>query len=68
MRDVFYTILVIWIVYKIWNSFSRPAPKTTSQHFDQRKQGDIRVDDTKSQSTGKNNNSGDYVDFEEIKD
>ena len=68
MRDVFYTIVVIWIVMQIYNSFksvgSRPA---NPQQPQQRRQGDVTVD-TNSKKNNRDDDKGEYVDYEEIKD
>lgn len=59
MRDIFYTVVVIWLVYKIWQAFSQQPskkyqqPNTTTNSYN---------------STSKNKDDDEYVDYEEIKD
>ncbi len=66
MRDVFYTLLVIWVVMQIYKSFTKSrqpsGPAATQRH-----EGDITIK-TNSNGANKKDNRGDYVDFEEIKD
>jgi hypothetical protein len=67
MRDVFYTILVVWVLWRIMSSVSavrskqNPAPQNPSPK---------ESVDQSSYSRGKKNFSddeGEYVDFEEVK-
>lgn len=62
MRDIFYTIVVVWLVYRIWHAFSAPASKNASPQ----KEGDVTIQN--HSSNPKNNEKGEYVDYEEIKD
>jgi hypothetical protein len=78
MRDVIWTIIIIWVVYKIIGIFrSSSAKKTvifnkyeTHNHTTQQKpEGSVTVEknakDDKSPKA--NSTDGEYVDFEEIK-
>ncbi len=69
MRDVFYTIVVIWIVMQIYNSFrsvgNRPANQQQPQ---QRRQGDVTVETNNKNNNRNDDKGGEYVDYEEIKD
>ena len=70
MADVFYTILIIWI---LWRIFGRSTIKTHVIHHHQysqsnHKEGEVRItQDKKSDTKKKNDDEGDYVDFEEVK-
>ncbi len=66
MRDLFYTILVIWVVFQVYNSF-KGAQRRAVQNPPQKKQGDVTVENMNSKPQSKNND-GEYVDFEEVKD
>jgi hypothetical protein len=66
MRDVFYTLLVIWVVMQIYKSFSK-GRQPSGPAANQRHEGDITIN-TNSNGANKNDNRGEYVDFEEIKD
>lgn len=65
MRDVFFTILAVWLLWRIFNSFSssnKPRYNSPNDHSQtHRKEGEVTVE-KKSK-----NDDGDYVDYEEIK-
>jgi hypothetical protein len=63
MRDVFYTILVVWIVMRIYNSFFSAKP----QQPPAKREGEVTINNNSNPSTS-SNNKGEYVDYEEIKD
>ena len=66
MQDIFYTILIIWVVLQIYRSFNG-AQKRAAQNPPRKKEGDVTVENIDSKPPSKNND-GDYVDFEEVKD
>ncbi|MFL5764343.1 MAG: hypothetical protein ACJ77K_10425 [Bacteroidia bacterium] len=61
MRDVFYTILVVWILYRIMDGVNSMRPR----------RNDSPGPATDSEPASKKKNpiaeEGEYVDFEEIK-
>ena len=69
MRDVFFTILAVWVVYRIWNGIqsvntragNNPGPGPA------RKDGSVSVDYIPPKQKNKNDDDGEYVDYEEIK-
>lgn len=72
MRDIFFTILVIWVLWKIFSS------RTVVQTFtfntqnnhppkDERKEGEVRIDHVPKQDKKRKDEDGEYVDYEEIK-
>lgn len=68
MADVFYTVLIIWVLWRIFGG----SAKSTVYHrhsYDQpgRKEGEVSVSPTESSGQKKDNDKGEYVDFEEIK-
>ena len=71
MRDTFFTIMVVWLVWKIYNSFRSHSYSGNTQHnFDtgRNKQEEIHIEDlSKKNSKKKNKNDGEYIDYEEIK-
>jgi hypothetical protein len=78
MRDVIWTIIIIWVVYKIIDIFrSTSARKTvvfnkneTHYHSTQQKpEGSVTVEkNTKHDKSPRANSAdGEYVDFEELK-
>lgn len=69
MRDIIWTIILIWLVWKIYDMFksipkTQPISKNTSQY---RKEGEIRIEKNVQQKSHFNENDGEYVDYEEIK-
>jgi len=62
LRDIFYTIVIVWLVYKIWQAFSPSSQKNPNQKRD----GDVTVHNYSPDK--KSNDKGEYVDYEEIKD
>jgi hypothetical protein len=77
MRDVIWTIIVVWVVYRIYEAIksSRVYIYNRNEHthnYNAPKEGEVKID-AKSQEhhTDRKPNSdkgGEYVDFEEIKD
>lgn len=69
MKDIFYTILVVWIIWRILNSVNRIKARTNSDSPNQgRREGETTVDFVPPKSKGKYDGEGEYVDYEEIKD
>ncbi len=67
MKDVFYTILVIWVIWRILSSLNTirsknaPAPQKES-----RKEGETTVDYIPPKKRSIKDDEGEYVDYEEI--
>ena len=62
MRDIIFTIIAAWVVYKIFNSISNVKAKS-----DTSKEGTTTVNQNYSTKKPHNNDEGEYVDYEEIK-
>ncbi len=80
MRDVIWTIIIIWVVYKLIDLFRGASVKKTfvynkyeyhNSQQTQKQEGSVTVDSNSSAGKQKqpkaNPNDGEYVDFEEIK-
>lgn len=73
MQEVFFTILVIWILFRIFNSGSFGSKRNvnfTQNNYNQKespKEGETKITYTPKNKTGKPPRDEDYVDFEEIK-
>ena len=73
MQEVFFTILVIWILFRIFNGTSlssKRAVNFTQNNFNQKetpKEGETKITYNPNSKSKKQNEDGDYVDFEEIK-
>jgi hypothetical protein len=72
MKDIFYTILVVWILWRIISSLNavraRQAASGRNEHT-QRRPGETTVDyvPPKSKNKSRDDDEGEYVDYEEIK-
>ncbi len=67
MADVFYTILIIWILSRIFGGTTKHTVQRKHEYQQpQKKEGEVTITQTKS-SSNKNNDSGEYVDYEEVK-
>jgi len=72
MRDVFYTILVIWILWRVFNSISNYRTKQGSRvnnhsQNSKRREGETSVDYVPSTKKKISDDEGEYVDFEDLK-
>lgn len=77
MRDIIWTVILIWVVYKIYETFksvgrtraqSHSFNSNQNQYYHNKKEGEVKVDSTNS--THKPHfkpEDGEYVDYEEIK-
>lgn len=66
MRDVFFTILAIWVLWRLFGS--RFVIQSSIHKNQDEKEARIKVDPSSVQKTQKyDDNEGDYVDYEEIK-
>jgi hypothetical protein len=70
MRDVFYTILVVWIIWRIINSVntirSKQAASAKKDTYS-KKQGETTVEYVPPKNKSRFDGEGEYVDYEEIK-
>lgn len=72
MRDVFYTILVIWILWRVFNSISSYSTKqganfNAPSQNNKRKEGETSVDYVPSIKKKISDEEGEYVDYEDLK-
>ncbi len=73
MRDVFYTILVVWLIWRIFNSISsynqtkQKGASGNPSSFNPPKEGKTSVDHVPPVKKRIRDDEGEYVDFEEIK-
>jgi hypothetical protein len=69
MADMFYTLLIIWILWRIFGS-SRVKTYVFNQHNytpPKKKDDDVRVSYKKKKDSGASKDDGEYIDYEEIK-
>lgn len=75
MRDIVWTIIIIWVVWKTYDAFKNVSKaKTQNQGFSgnqnntyQQKEGEVKIDKNVNQKTHINPNDAEYVDYEEVK-
>jgi hypothetical protein len=71
MKDVFYTILVVWIVWRVLNSISAYGSKEGSNanksSDNKRAEGKTSVDYVPPIKKNINDDEGEYVDYEDVK-
>jgi hypothetical protein len=68
MADVFYTILIVWVLWKIFGSSGRTY--VFNQHNNtapKKKEGDVSVSHKAESNKSKDGDKGEYIDYEEIK-
>jgi hypothetical protein len=72
MRDVFYTILVVWILWRVLDSISNYRTKQGSNgnnatQGNKRKEGETSVDYSPPIKKKISDDEGEYVDYEDVK-
>lgn len=72
MKDVFYTILVVWIIWRVLNSVKNygAARNNNANGFDQHKrqaEGDTTIKYVPPVKNKIRDDEGEYVDYEEVK-
>ncbi len=68
MADLFYTVLIIWVLWRIFGG----SAKTTvfnkhSYNKPEKQEGEVTITSTSKTDQDKNTDKGEYVDYEEIK-
>jgi len=67
VRDLVWTIIAIWLAWKIFDMFKNVSkPKITNQQ-NTKKEGEVRIDKTVNLKSHFNANDAEYVDYEEVK-
>lgn len=74
MRDVFFTILAIWVIWRIFSGVNRSRGNVTFNTQNnytepKKREGEVSIDNSNTNPPNKKPASqvGEYVDFEEIK-
>ena len=77
MRDVIWTIIAVWVVYRIYEAIKSSKVHIYQRHehthnYNAPKEGEVKIEaKPPQQHTERKPNSdkgGEYVDFEEVKD
>ena len=72
MQEIFFTILIIWILFRLFNSSSVGSKRTvnfTQNNFDHKetpKEGETKITYNPNSKSKKQNEDGYYVDFEDM--
>jgi hypothetical protein len=68
MADLFYTILIVWVLWRIFGSTGRtPSQFRKDPMHSNRKEGDITITSVPKTDQQNSNDAGEYVDYEEVK-
>jgi hypothetical protein len=69
VRDIVWTVILVWVVWKIYDAFSSKAKiqNATSGNSQNRREGEVKIDKNVNSKSRFNSNDGEYVDYEEIK-
>ena len=69
MADVFYTILVVWILWRIFGGSSEKKQQFQQNNYSQprRPEGEVKITSQPKKDKGSKDDDGEYVDYEEIK-
>lgn len=70
MRDIIWTLIIVWLIYKVIDIFRAIPAKKSSDQQDRNISGhtfSTTAKDPKSAAKKHANNAGEYVDFEEVK-
>ncbi|HEY1038244.1 MAG TPA: hypothetical protein VGF30_02515 [Bacteroidia bacterium] len=73
MRDVIWTIIVVWVLYRLYNAFFSGSRRTVvyqkHDHHHYNQEGKVNVEtNTAAPKKPKRVDESEYTDFEEIKD
>jgi hypothetical protein len=69
LADLFYTLLIVWVLWRIFGGTSRT---TVNHHYQQpqqpqKKEGEVSISSAPGYDTKSNTDAGEYVDYEEVK-
>ncbi len=67
MRDLVWTIIAIWLVWKIFDMFKNTSKSVSSHKNNKQKEGEVKIDKTINLKSHFNANDAEYVDYEEVK-
>jgi uncharacterized protein YxeA len=76
VRDIIWTIIVVWLIWKVFEAFKTLSkPKTTTQRvytnqtnsYTNKKDGEVKIEATNTTSKPHfKSGHGEYVDYEEV--
>jgi hypothetical protein len=67
MADVFYTILIVWVLWRIFGGSAKTH--VIHHHTTDKKEGSVSINPSQASSSSSQSKTdkGEYVDFEEVK-
>ncbi len=68
MRDLIWTIIIVWVVWKVYDAFksiSKAKPQRTDSYS--QKEGEVKIDRHVNLKSHFNPDDAEYVDYEEVK-
>ncbi|HTL83266.1 MAG TPA: hypothetical protein VL651_16240 [Bacteroidia bacterium] len=69
MQEFFFTLVSIWFIYKLFDAFTIKGRSTSaSQQQSRPREGEVKINESKTNASKFTESEGEYVDFEEIKD
>ena len=67
MKDIFFTILVVWIIFRVLGIGKTIYSNHRQGDEERKKEGEISIDAVSNKNQKKDTDEGEYVDYEEIK-
>lgn len=71
MQEILFTIIVIIILFRLFRGsvfiYKHQQPYNNLYQQQQKREGEITIEETQKKKTDKNKDDGEYVDYEEIK-
>lgn len=73
MRDIIWTIIIIWLVWKVYDAFKSVKQRNQAgnnhyQNYNKRREGEVKIEhNANSSKTHYKAEEAEYVDYEEVK-
>jgi hypothetical protein len=67
MRDIIWTIIIVWLVWKIIDTFQKISKRPTDSYKQHSFNGETTILDKNAQKSRFNPGDAEYVDYEEVK-
>lgn len=73
MRDIIWTIIGIWVIYKLYEAFKQVSGRKTQSYqtnvnYGEQQEGEVKVNYTQNKNKPHiKPEHGEYVDYEEVK-
>jgi len=66
MADIFYTILIVWVLWRIFGSSSVKTHVFHHNFSETKKEGEVKVSRISEREKKSSDNAGEYVDYEDL--